>query len=359
MSKSKRSDSFPDVTVGLDVGDKRTHACVLSQEREVVKRWGFATTRGALEEALSEWPGARVFLEAGSQSHWMAGRLCELGFAVQVADPRRVEVITKDRRKCDRRDAEMLARLGAAMPELLGDVHHRSEQTQADLAVVRTRAMFVRSRTMGIQQVRGILKNFGIRLPEISSHAFHRKAAAYVPEILRPALQPVLAMLADLAEHIAEQEATLERLAKERYPETALLSQVNGVGPVTSISYVLTVEDPTRFPDSRQVGSWTGLCPKSQASGDSHPQLRVSKAGDKYLRRLLVQCAQYILGRFGKDCDLRRFGQHLMDRGGGRAHSRAVVAVARKLAVLLHRLWITGAKYEPLRQAERLASQTA
>jgi transposase len=353
---TQRIESSQTMTIGLDTGDRTTHACVLDGEREVVHRSRFSTSREPLARALARWPGARVVLEAGSQSPWMAGFLRERGFRVQVVDPRRVALIAKDPRKTDKRDAEMLARLGSAVPELLGSVHHRSEQTQADLSAVRARALLVRLRTQGIQQVRGILKAFGVRVPGTSSEAFHKKAAAHVPTMLQPALQPVLRMLGDLAEHIASLDATLEQLAKDRYPEIQLLSQVNGVGPVTSVSYVLTIEDPSRFARSRQVGSWTGLCPRSRASGDKDPQLGIAKTGDPYLRRLLVQCAQYILGPFGKDSDLRRFGQRLVDRGGGRAKARAVVAVARKLAVLLHRLWATGEVYEPLRQAERRAA---
>jgi transposase len=273
------------------------------------------------------------------------------GFAVQVADPRRVELISKDPRKTDRRDAEMLAKMGAAMPELLGEIHHRGIQAQAHLSIVRARDLVVRMRGMAVQQVRSICKAFGQRLPATSTDAFARKAALLLPAELKPALDPILATIDAFTTTIRGYDRELATVAKKHYPEVAHLQQVDGVGPVISVAFVLSVEDPKRFARSRQLGSWLGLCPRSHASGDSNPQLRISKAGDQRVRRLLVQGAQRILGPFGADCDLRRYGLQLAARGGKAAKKRAAVAVARKLAVLLHRLWLTGAAYQPLRNA--------
>jgi len=116
-------------------------------------------------------------------------------------------------------------------------------------------------------------------------------------------------------------------------------------------SYVLTLDDPKRFRRSRDVGGFLGLRPKQRDSGQSQPQLRITKEGDPYLRKLLVQGAHYILGWRGPDTDLRRWGLKLAARGGKNAKKRAVVAVARKLAVLLHRIWVSGENYEPLRHS--------
>jgi transposase len=140
----------------------------------------------------------------------------------------------------------------------------------------------------------------------------------------------------------------IEKLASEKYMHTKLLRQVPGVGPVTALAYVLTLETPLRFAKSRDVGPYLGLVPKQEDSGDSQPQLGISKAGDRMVRKLLVGSAQFILGPFGPDTDLRRFGMKLCERGGKNAKKRAAVAVARKLAVLLHRLWASGEVYEPL-----------
>lgn len=359
MTHSTSPVQFSHLTVGLDVGDKKTHFCVVDGDRKVVARGSFATTRAALEAALAPFPGAKVLLEAGSQSPWMSRVLQAIGFAVQVADPRRVELISKDPRKTDRRDAEMLARMGAAMPELLGSVHHRGERAQAHLSIVRARDLLIRQRTMAVQQTRSICKAFGVRLPTSSTETFPTKVTALIPELLRPALDPVLEQVALLSRSIQAFDKLLARLAGEHYPEVERLQQIDGVGPVISVAFVLSVEDPKRFEHSRQVGSWTGLCPRSHSSGDSSPQLRISKAGDQRLRRLLVQGAHRILGPFGRDCDLRRFGLQIAARGGKAAKKRAAVAVARKLAVLMHKLWLTGADYEPLHLANRRAKAVA
>lgn len=344
------------ITVGLDVGDRRTHFCAIDSDRRVLARGAVATTKCDLEVALRPYAGAKLVLEAGSQSPWMSRTLLAQGFEVQVADPRRVQLISKDPRKTDRRDAEMLAKMGAAMPEVLGDVHHRGELAQSHLSIVRTRDLAVRMRTMAVQQVRSLCKAFGVRLPTSTTSGFSERVVELIPNSLRAAVSPILEVIGDLSARIRAFEKTLAKVAREHYPEVQHLQQVDGVGPVISVAFVLSIEDPKRFRSSRRVGSWVGLCPRSQASGDSNPQLRISKAGDARLRRLLVQGAHRLLGPFGADCDLRRYGLKLAARGGKAAKKRAAVAVARKLAVLLHRLWVTGADYEPLRNANRLAA---
>ena len=158
-------------------------------------------------------------------------------------------------------------------------------------------------------------------------------------------------LAAAVSDCIQVYDERIEKLGREKYGHTELLRQVKGVGPLTSLAYVLTLENPDRFAKSRDVGPYLGLVPKQEESGDSQPQLGISKAGDVMLRRLLVGSAHYILGPFGPDTDLRRYGLRLCERGGKNAKKRAAVAVARKLAVLLHRLWISGEVYEPLRQA--------
>ena len=355
MTQSTSTVSLPHLTVGLDVGDKRTHFCVVDAVRQVITRGSFATTREALERTLAPFRAARIVLEAGSQSPWMSRVLRALGYAVLVADPRRVELISKDPRKTDRRDAEMLARMGAAAPELLGSVHHRGERAQAHLSIVRARDLMVRQRTMAVQQTRSICKAFGVRLPSGSTEGFAAKMRSQIPDLLRPALDPVLDTIESLSCSIRSFEKLLTKVAAEHYPEVQHLQQIDGVGPVISVAFALSVEDPKRFHSSRQIGSWLGLCPRSHASGASSPQLRISKAGDGRLRRLLTQGAQRLLGPFGKDCDLRRFGQQIAARGGKAAKKRATVAVARKLAVVMHKLWLTGRDYDPLHLANRRA----
>jgi transposase len=182
--------------------------------------------------------------------------------------------------------------------------------------------------------------------------SFHNKAPEHIPEALWPALGPILETIGSLTERIREYDRQLEMICQEHYPETNLLRQVEGVGALTALTFVLTLEDPYRFERSRSVGAYLGLVPARDHSGDRDPQKRISKEGDQMLRKLLVGSAHYILGPFGSDSDLRRHGEKIASRGAKNAKKRAVVAVARKLSVLLHSLWLTGEIYEPLRNTQ-------
>jgi transposase len=275
--------------------------------------------------------------------------LGELGHEVLVANARQLRLIYGRDRKNDRVDAETLARLGRVDPALLRPIRHRGAEAQADRAQLRARDGLVRARTQLINHVRGAVKAVGGRVPASSAPAFARHAAGHLPPALAPALAPVLEQIATLTDQIRGMERQLARLAATRYPETARLRQVSGVGPLIALCYVLTLEDPHRFASSRSIGAYLGLCPRQADSGAYRPQLRITKRGDAMLRRLLVNGAQYILGPFGPDTDLRRWGLQLAARGGKNAKKRAVIAVARKLAALLHRLWIDDRPYEPVR----------
>jgi transposase len=233
-------------------------------------------------------------------------------------------------------------------PKSLYPIQHRSTEVREDLLILRAREALVESRTKLINAVRSAVKTMGARLSASSSDAFVKKVAAEIPEEVRITLQPLLSLIASLSEEIGAYDQRIEQMCREKYMDTKLVRQVSGVGSVTSLAYVLTLETPLRFKKSRDVGPYVGLVPKQEDSGDSQPQLGISKAGDRMLRKLLVGSAHYILGPFGPDCDLRRFGKKLCERGGKNAKKRATVAVARKLAVLLHRLWISGEVYEPL-----------
>lgn len=177
--------------------------------------------------------------------------------------------------------------------------------------------------------------------------------------MIREALLPLLDQIEQLTLQIREYDKRLDELAEKKYPHTKLLRQIPGVGAITGLAFVLTIEDPHRFQKSRDVASYLGLRPRQSDSGESKPQLFITKAGDHMVRRLLVGCAHYVLGHWGPDSDLRRWGLGLMERGGKNAKKRAVVAVARKLAVLMHSLWVTGEVYEPLRQANQTKAAAA
>jgi len=333
----------------MDLGDRYTQLCVLDGEGAEIEATRIRTTPAGLAQWFSQRPRARVVLEAGAHSPWASRCVGALGHEVIVANPRKLRVIYTNPGKTDRVDAEALARVGRVDPRLLGGITHRGEAAQAALAVLRSRDALVRTRTQLITHVRGVVKAMGGRLPACGAEAFPRKVATAVPEALHPALTAVLDQVAQLTVQIRGYDRQVGELSTSQYPETALLRQVAGVGPVTALAYVLILEDPARFPRSRTVGAYLGLQPRRRQSGERDPQLRITKAGDPLLRRLLVQAAQYILGPYGPDSALRRHGERIAARGGAAAKQRAVIAVARKLAVLLHQLWISGEVYEPLR----------
>ncbi len=276
-----------------------------------------------------------------------------------VANARKVRLIYAEGRKNDKLDAQKLARLARLDPELLSPIEHRGEDSQAHLALVRSRDALVSTRTKLVSHLRGTVKAFGARLPKCSAASFHNKAAEHLPRELTPALEPILETIASLSARIREYDRRLETIAAELYPEIRLLRQVGGVGPITALAFVLILEDPTRFAKSRDVGAYLGLVPNTDQSGDSDPQKRISKRGNQMLRKFLVSSAHYALGPFGEDSDLRRHGEKIASRGGKNAKRRAVVAVARKLSVLLHRLWSTAEVYEPLYNANRAGGEAA
>jgi transposase len=347
------SIGLPSLTIGIDLGDRHSDLCAIDASGEILEEARLPSTPAAFRQRFAGMPSARIAIEVGTNSPWVNALLTELGHEVIVANPRKLQAIYQSDSKSDRRDAEQLARFARLDPKLLSPITHRGMATRADLALLRSRAALVAARTQLVNHVRGSCKPFGVRLATGSSTTtFARRVAWRIPRQLRPALVPILRTIAELTARIRKLEHRIERICTERYPETTRLRQVNGVGAITSLTFVLTLEDPTRFKKSRTVGAFLGLRPKRNQSGKSDPEMHITKAGDGDLRRLLVQSAQYILGPFGADCDLRRFGLAMAARGKKSAKRRALVAVARKLAVLLHRLWLSGQEYDPLRQAE-------
>ena len=345
-----------EMTAGLDLGDKYSYLYVLEADSgEFVEEGRLRTIPEDLRRRFDSEQKLKVAIEVGTHSTWVSRLLEGCGHEVLVANSRKIRLIYGDKRKTDKLDARKLARLARADPELLYPIEHRGEESQAHLALIHSRDALVRSRTQLINHVRGTVKSFGARLPKCSAESFHSKVADALPSELAEALEDVVATIGSLTERIRDYERRIERVCEQSYPqETGLLRQVAGVGALTSLTFVLTLEDPDRFEKSRTVGAYLGLVPGKDQSGDRDPGKRISGEGDEMLRRLLVGSAHYILGPFGPDTDLRRHGEKIASRGGKNAKKRAVVAIARKLSVLLHRLWITGEPYEPLRNA-RLA----
>lgn len=334
--------------IGVDLGDRRSQVCVLDAAGELLEESSVPTTASALERKFSGLPRTRVVLETGTHANWVHDLLVKTGHEVVVANARKLRAISSNERKCDRRDARILADLGRTNPRLLAPVAVRPEQVRRDLTLVRARAALVETRTALVNSIRGLAKSSGQRLPKCSAESLHKQE---VGEPLRQVLAPMLASLEQLTLNIRLYDKRINELCRASRKQTKVLQQIAGVGPVTSLYFMLAIGDPARFRDARDVGAYLGLVPRRNQSGSRDPELRISKSGDRMLRTLLVQGAQYILGRWGPDTDLRRFGLKLAERGGKKAKRRAVVAVARKLAVLLFALLRSGEAYEPLRNS--------
>ena len=353
VERLKRASVTGRLTIGLDMGDKASHWCALDSAGEVVARDGVATASGTLERLFQAIPASLVAMEVGTHSPWISRLVEKCGHEVIVANARKVKLISESSRKNDRLDAEFLARLARADRTLLSPIEHRGEAAQADLLLVRVRAELVELRTEAVNSARGLVKPFGERLPACDAATLGRKHAEHLSAKVQGTIKRLLRLVEELSREITECDAEIAQISAERYrEETGRLRQVSGVGPITALTFILTIDDASRFGRSRDVGCYLGLRPKSKQSSESDPELRISKEGDVYLRKLLVECGQYILSRRGPDTDLKRFGSKLAAKGKKKAKRRAVVAVARKLAVLLHRLWVSGERYEPLRNSE-------
>jgi transposase len=347
------------LTIGLDLGDRSSCYCVLDEAGEVIHEQKLGTTPKAMREVFAMVPQCRMALETGTHSPWVSRVLNELGHEVIVAHARNVRLIGESRRKDDRLDARTLARLARIDPQLLAPVKHRSAEAQAHLMVIRARASLVRARTALVNTARGLTKSYGERIRGCNPRNLDvEKAQALSPE-LQAALGPLLQALESLSERIADYNRQIEQIAQQSYPQTALLKQVKGVGTLVALTYMLTLEDPHRFRKSRDAGCYAGLQPGRRNSGQSMPQMHISKEGDPYLRTLLVQAAHHVLGPFGADSELRRWGLRLAERGGKSGKKRAIIATARKLAVLLHRLWVSGEVYEPFHSSTSTLLATA
>jgi len=358
-SQQSRNISQQRLTIGLDLGDRNSCYCVLDEAGRIQLEQRVRTSAKALQEVFGAMPRSRVALEIGTHSPWISRLLSALGHEVIVANARKVRLIGESRKKDDRLDAQTLARLARIDPQLLCPVKHRSAQAQADLMMIRARASLVRVRTGLVNAARGLAKSYGERLLGCNVRNMNpEKAEGLSPELQR-ALEPLLSAIEELSERICEYNDRIEALAQTSYPQVELLKQIKGVGTLIALTFLLTMEDPHRFRKSRDVGCYLGLQPGRRQSGKSDPQMHITKEGDPYLRTLLVQGAQHILGPFAIDCDLRRWGLKLAERGGRNGKKRAIVATARKLAVLLHHLWVSGEVYEPLHNSSPMTIAAA
>lgn len=346
------------VTIGLDLGDKYSSFCVLDTAGgEVIQRGRVRTKAEALRKLLQGYAQAEVGMETGTHCRWVRDVVESCGQEAVIGHARDLRSLYQSHDKNDDNDAEKIARILRADRKLFHPVKLRSQEAQVDLAVLRGRAALVEARTRLVNTIRSLSKNFGAPLAKCSAEAFVNRAWEQIPKPLRAVTGPMFTALEALNGSIRLVDKGIDYLAEQKYPQTQLLKQVKGVGNLTAVGYILTLGERERFERSRDVGVYLGLTPGQDQSGQSLREKRITKAGNRYLRKLLVQSAHYILGPFGPDTALRRFGQRLIAAGGRtkKAKKRAAVAVARKLAVLLHKLW-GGEVYEPLHGIEPTAT---
>ena len=341
--------------VGIDLGNAKHAICVtLRSTGEIIDERNITNHRESLRRLSKKYPDSLMVMEVGSHSPWISRFLQDLNHEVLVANPRKVRAIFKNDRKCDLYDARMLAKIARFDPSMLYPIEHQSEQAQRDLLQIKLRDGLVRRRVDIISTVRCTLKSLGIPLKSPHTEYFARYARRDLAEEHVETLgliEPTLVTLDVVTEQIKILDKDIETLAASRYPEVERLTQIAGVGVLTALCFVLVVGDHERFSKPRDIGDYLGLVPKRDQSGEVDKELRISRKGDAYLRRLLVGCAQYILGPFGPDCDLRTRGLALAERGGKRAKKKAVVATARKLAVLMLSLIKSGENYESNRNS--------
>ena len=357
LKQQARKQKHEELTIGIDLGDRTSPYCILDEGGEVLVEGSVKTARASLRECFGRLQRSRIAIEAGTHSAWVERVLGECGHEVIVANARAIPLLTANSGKSDPIDAEMLARMARVDPKLLRPIRHRGEEAHGHLIMIRGRRILVEARTKLMNAARGLVKPLGERLSSCSPAAASVRLAEELAPAARAAIEPLLEAVGAMNLEIRKVDEKIEAIAREHYAEEVRrLTQVKGVGTLVALTFVLTLEDPARFRKSREVGCYIGARPRRSQSGESNPQLGITKEGDQYLRTLLVNSAQYILGQFGPDTDVRRWGLKLCARGGSNARKRAVVAVARKLSVLLHRLWVSGEVYEPLRNSKRLAA---
>ncbi len=347
-SKNNNTSQKFETYIGVDLGDKKHHVCVTDKHGVILKEFTITNDRAALRKLCEDYPKGAVAIEVGTHSPWISRFLTAEGMHVTVANARKLRAIYQNDRKCDQLDARMLAKLLRADADLLSPIQHGSEQAQKDLVAIKIRDSLVRQRTHICATVRGVIKSMGLRIPASSTESLHLNAGKFLAEhpALEPAITPALKSLESLTEQIKVYEKEIQKSAREHHPQAVKFQQIPSIGPITSMAFVLSIEDPHRFKDPRDVGAYLGLVPRRDQSGGTDKQLPISKAGNRYLRQLLVQCSQYLLGHFGPDCALREQGLKLAGKGGRAAKKKAVIAIARKLAVMMIAMWQKGGDYQ-------------
>jgi transposase len=333
------------IFAGLDVSDKTTHVCVVDADGVVLRRDVVASDPDLLAKWLGKHcPGlVRVVLETGPLSTFLFHGLTERDIPVECICARHAKGVLAARvNKSDVHDAEGLAQL--ARTGWFKRVHMKASATHIDRAALRIRAQLITTRVAMGNQLRGLLKLFGLRLGAARTPEKRRERLIALYQ-QRPDLEPLFAPLVASIEVIEDQLRVSNRLLESRAANDAVCSRlmtVPGVGPITALTFAASIEDPHRFARSEDVGAYAGLVPRRSQSGERDVRGNISKAGDPMLRRSLYEAANSMLCRVQRPFPLQQWGLRIAELKGNK---RARVAVARKLAVLLHSLWLNETEF--------------
>jgi transposase len=336
--------------IGLDLGDYEMTYRVVDGDGRPIAEGSASAEPEEVAVLAGKYPGADVLMEAGGSSPWVQRMLRERGLNAIVA---KADILCgRRRRKNDPTDAAALAELMRMKSSLIVEVEHKSEDDAIDFVVLKSRDQLVKMRTASINFVRGVLKSFGVRVGRADADAFGRFAAPFVPSKLRSTIKPQLDFIVSLTARIKAFDVQIKKKVMTKHPQAvALAESVYGVSHIVATAFVLTIFRPDRFRRARDVGPYLGLEPAQKASGTLDPELGISRAGNPFLRKLLVQSAHYLLGPLARDQkkagDLREWGLGLIRRGGKGAKKRASVAVARRLAVAMLASWKSGTPWDP------------
>jgi transposase len=331
--------------VGLDVSLKQTAACVVDQAGKIVREAMLSSDPDAIAHFIAEYAPlvARIGLETGATSTWLWTELNKRGLPVICIDARHAKAALKMQiNKSDRNDAAGIARIMQC--GWYKEVRVKALDSHAVRALLGSRALLVQMKRDIENQIRGLLKNFGLVIGRAKMNTFTAKTLELINgqlPALAAAIEPLLKAREALARQIEALDRKLLRLARSE-PQVRRFMTVPGVGPVTALCYLATIDDPVRFKKSRSVGAYVGLTARRYASGETDRSGRISKCGDSMLRCYLFEAANVLLTRVARWSTLKAWGMRIAKRT---SLSKARVAVARKLAVILHRMWVDGTEF--------------
>lgn len=331
---------------GIDLAMRSSSICMMDGRGGVVAERVVATEESAFRVLFGGRNRMRCVLEASPLAEWAAEVLEGLGHEVIVIDPRKAKGVIATKKKTDKLDARNLAKMGRT--GWYTEVHRKSGQARATRTFLQARHGLVQTALAQGARIRGLLRAHGIKVGQVPESQFAARVQRLAGEknpLLWPMLEPLVAVWRQALESAEQMRRQLIRQAAQAEVPRRLMT-VPGVGPIVASAYAATIDDPRRFRSGNQVAAYVGLVPSVVQSGELDVHGHITREGDGLLRGYLVEAAHVLLTRTCRTCALKRWGLKLAKKKG---HGKARVAVARKLAALLHHLWITGESFDPTR----------